>query len=233
MSLPYHLCQKLKVIVLAIACLAGIITGYSQDTAKPVYTRNVVWTTPVKKNTTINGLAIGLSATTWKGADSLKINGLNIELEPFGLIAGVYALGGTIVSLGSSEKKDSVIQAGGDLISRNIFTEKDPFVATKIKRISLSVGGLLSETAISGIAINGVVGFSNKMNGIELTGLMNLHYEFNGIMIAGLRNKVTTGKGLQVGLINTCKSGKLVQLGLVNRIGKRVTPLLNFSFKNS
>ncbi len=128
-------------------------------------------------------------------------------------------------------KRDSVIQGRGELVSRNIFPDKDEFVNVKLRGISLSLGGLLGETEVSGIAINGIVSFINEMNGVELTGIMNLHYEFNGIMIAGLRNKVTKGRGLQVGLINTCKSGHLLQIGLINRIGKRVTPLLNFSFK--
>ena len=64
---------------------------------------------------------------------------------------------------------------------------------------------------------------------MEVTGLVNLHYQFKGVMIAGLRNKATTGKGLQIGLVNTCKNGKLVQVGLINKIGKRVLPFLNLS----
>jgi hypothetical protein len=232
MSIQITIFQAVKISLLAISCLAVTTIGYAQDTARPAYTRNVAWTTPVKKNTTINGLAIGFAATTWKGADFLKINGLNIEMQPLGLLAGMYALGGTISSL-SSQKRDTAIQGGGELVSRNIFPKRDLAVETKINGISLSLGGLLNHGDLSGIGINGIVCFANKMNGIELTGLMNLHYEFNGIMIAGLRNKVTTGKGLQVGLFNTCKSGQVLQLGLMNRIGKRVTPLVNFSFKKA
>jgi len=223
----------LKLILLISSFIVGTNFANSQDTAKHLYIRNVLWTTPVKRNTIINGLAVGVETNTWKGADSLKINGLTIEIAPFSIIAAMYALGGTISSLSSNTQRDSAIQGGGDLISKNIFTEKDESIRTKIKGVSISLGGLLRQANISGISINGMVCFVNKMNGIELTGLMNLHYEFNGIMIGGLRNKVTQGKGLQVGLINTCKSGQVLQLGLINRIGKRITPILNFSFKKT
>jgi hypothetical protein len=223
----------LKLILLIISFIVGVNFANSQDTVKHVYIRHVLWTTPVKRNTIINGVAIGVEANTWKGADYLKINGLNIEIAPFSIIAAMYALGGTISSLSSNNHRDSAIEGGGDLVSKNIFTEKDESISTKIKGVSISFGGLLRQANISGISINGLVSFVNKIKGIELTGLVNLHYEFNGIMIAGLRNKVTKGKGLQIGLINTCKSGQVLQIGIINRIGKRITPIINFAFKKS
>lgn len=205
--------------------------SYTQDSPVSVHTRNVIWTTPVRKNTIINGIAIGIQSTTGGGANLLKINGLNIELEPFGIIGGLYAIGGTIASISRHSIPDSMIQGRADLVSRTAFTENNQHATSKIKGVSFSLGGLMDNLELSGVGINGVISFANRVNGIELTGIMNLHYEFNGIMIAGLRNKVTKVNGLQVGLINTCKDGRVVQLGLINRIGKRITPVLNFKLR--
>jgi len=218
----------LKSILLVITFIGVTTSAYSQDTSKSTYTRNIVWTTPVKRNTDINGFAIGIMAVPWMSADSLRINGINFEISPFGFLGGLYAIAGTLYSP-FHEKYDSTSDGAADLFSKQVFTEKEKFVATRIKGISVSLGGLSRETAISGISINGVICVANQMNGIELSGLMNLHYEFKGVMIAGLRNKVTTGKGIQIALINSCKSGRVIQLGLINRIGKRVTPIVNFS----
>jgi hypothetical protein len=221
----------LKFILLIIFFFIQTNSAFPQDSTGHIYTRNVLWTTPVKRNTIINGIAIGFAAMPWKNANLLKINGLNLEIQPFGIIAGMYALGGTISSLSNPEEEDSVNRGGGDLVSRNIFTEKDEFNGANINGVSLSLGGISRQTKISGLAVNGIICFVNRMDGVEITGIMNLHYEFNGVMISGFRNKVTKGQGLQIGLINTCRSGRVLQLGLINRIGKRVTPILNFSFK--
>jgi len=217
---------KLKRAACLIVFITSTLQTFSQDTVKPVYTRNIVWTTPVARSTNINGLAVGFMATAWMHADSLRIRGCNLEISPFGFFGGIYAIIGTIASPFTKDTVDA-----GDLGSNKVFTEEYKFSPTTIKGVSISFGGLSRDTKLSGLGINGVVGFSNQVNGFELTGLMNLHYKFRGVMIAGLRNKVTTGSGLQIGLINTCRNGKVVQLGLINRIGKRITPLVNFSFQ--
>lgn len=221
----------MKFILLLVSFVVGINFVYSQDTSNQVYIRKVIWTTPVKRNTDINGLAIGFMAIPWKGADSLRIKGMNFEIAPFSFFGGMYAFMGTILSPFHFNKKDSTNDDGGDLGSNRIFTEQEKNIGTRIKGISVSLGGLLRQTEVSGFSINGVICFANKMNGVEVSGLMNLHYQFNGVMIAGLRNKVTDGKGLQIGLINTCKSGRIIQLGLINRIGNRIIPIINLSLK--
>jgi hypothetical protein len=201
-----------------------MLIAFSQDTIKPVSRQKVVWITPVAKNTTINGMAIGFMAIPWIHADSLKINGLNAEISPFGFIAGIYALAGTFMSPFGRDTVDA-----GDLGSNKVFPTEDDWSATTIKGISVSFGGLVRNSKLSGVSINGITCFTNQTSGFEVTGVMNLHYSFRGLVVAGLRNKVTTGRGLQIALINTCKSGRVVQLGLINKIGKRVVPLINFS----
>ena len=210
--------------------LIKVTTVSGQDSTK-FRVRNVIWTTPVGKNTTINGISIGLMAIPWMKADSLKINGLNLEVSPFGALNGFYAIVGTLFSPFHFNKKDTLNDDGGDLGSNKIFPDNPTYFLAKIKGLSISGGGMTRNTWFYGVGINGVIGFADKMQGIEITGMMNLHYEFKGVMIAGLRNKVTTGKGVQIGLINTCKQGQVFQVGLINRIGNRIIPLVNFSLK--
>ncbi|MDH7459698.1 hypothetical protein QEG73_00365 [Chitinophagaceae bacterium 26-R-25] len=217
---------QLKKAASLLVLIISTAHAFSQDSPKTVARTKVIWTTPVSKNTNVNGLAVGIMAWPWMKADSLKISGLNIEISPFGLIGGIYGLWGTFVFRRDTTNAEA-------WASNRVFPEEDKFIETEIKGVSVSLGGLCGAANFSGTDINGFSCNANQMSGFELTGLMNLHYKFRGVMIAGLRNKVTTGNGVQIGLINTCKSGRVVQLGLINRIGKRIIPLINFSLNKS
>lgn len=201
---------------------------HGQDTASSRhYLRNIIFTTPVAKNTTINGLAVGLVPVPWMNADRLKINGLNIDIQPFGIIGGIGNIIGTFIA---PFGKDSSHRGANDIGSNKIFPEFEDSFSTEIKGVSLSMGGLPRQTKMDGLTINIVSSVANEMHGFEISGIMNLHYAFRGVMIAGLRNKTTTGSGVQIALFNNCRSGKVLQIGLINRIGKRVVPFINFSF---
>jgi hypothetical protein len=199
-----------------------------------IHIRDIAWTTPVKKNTTINGLALGLfEAIPWQGAEHLKINGVNTDVSFFGVIMSCYALVGTIATpFSNSDTTNKDFGGITGLSKKNIFPleeDQDSF-PTIINGLSLSFGGLV-EARMNGLAINGGISFADAMTGVEITGVMNFHYSFKGVMIAGLRNKVTQGKGVQIALFNSCKKGQVFQIGLLNRIGKRTTPIINFRFK--
>lgn len=193
-------------------------------------TRNVIGLTPVYRNVRINGLAIGFMGKPWREAESLKINGMNIDGSPFALFGGVLALVGTFLApFTNMERSDGPRDEIG---FSDVFPDSIT-VAPETEIHGLSFGaGLLRNTELHGVAINVFVSFSDQTSGVDLTGIMNLHYTFNGVLIAGLRNKTTTGKGVQIGLINTCKSGRLIQIGLLNRIGRRILPIINISLRN-
>ena len=217
--------KKLFHTILVASCFCSSV--YSQDTIpQKNYTRNIIFTTPVAKNTTINGLALGLFAIPWMKADSLRINGMSMDIEPFGAIAGIYAIFGTIAA--PFVKEDSTSRGSSDIANNKIFPEKDSYFPTIIKGVSISFGGHSRLAKANGLSINGITSFASEISGFEITGIMNLHYSFNGVMIAGLRNKTTTGKGLQIALFNNCQVGKVFQIGLINRIGNRTTPFVNW-----
>jgi hypothetical protein len=221
--------MNVKSLLLFLTLYSFSNLSYGQDSLR-MHQRNFIWTTPVKKNTTINGIGIGLiQAVPWMGANSLKINGLNLDVSLFGGFGIFYAVVGSAFAPFSKNKKT---ESGGEEISTvKIYTDTASTFATEIRGVSLSLGGAGRDTKINGICLNGGVSFADEINGFEITTVMNLHYEFNGIMIAGLRNKVTKGKGLQIALFNNCKEGQVFQIGLLNRIGNRILPICNFSFK--
>jgi len=219
-------------IIVGIFYLVTVFAfGQSYDTVRLSYkTRNVIGLTPVYRNVIINGMAIGFMGKPWREAESLRINGVNIDVSPFALFGGVLGIVGTFLApFTNIEQNDEPRDAIG---FSNVFP--DSAVAapeTEIRGFSLGAG-LLRNTELRGAGANAFISFSDQTNGIEITGIMNLHYSFKGVMIAGLRNKTTRGRGIQIGLINTCKSGRVVQLGLINRIGRRVLPIINVSLRS-
>lgn len=195
------------------------------ETINPIRHRYFIFTTPVQKNTQINGLAIGLMSIPWGKATQLKINGVNFELNFGGLFVWPYPLIGSIAAL----SRDTIKQGKGDRIT-NYFAFEDSIsnIETTVNGLSLSIAGSLSDTKHTGVSINGIFSFVHFMKGLNIAGLTNFNYSFEGVAISGLRNKCTKGKGLQIGLFNTCKTGQVLQIGLVNRIGDRTYPLINF-----
>jgi hypothetical protein len=189
--------------------------------------RNVIFTIPVSRNTTINGLAIGLMPTTLKNAKNLKINGLSIHASPLDIVFGVYSLAFSVKSLTRNRKDTAGANETVPLAHKDVYPKKD--TTRQIIQNGLLIGGTNGGNKINGINISVIGNSTSQMNGLSISGLFNVHYNFNGILIGALRNKTTTGKGVQIALFNSCQSGKLIQFGLINRIGKRVVPVVNFS----
>jgi hypothetical protein len=186
------------------------------DTSSP-RTRNIVFTTPVEKNSTINGLAIGFQPNTWHGARILNINGVSISASPIDPIIVIAYLYLTLCKEGVED----------DLNCRHFYPNSD---TSKETYNGLIMGSFSPRVKCNGVNIAAVMNYAKTMKGLSIAGLFNHHYSFKGVLIAGIRNKTTKGKGLQIGLLNRCQEGKLVQIGLLNRIGKRTIPFINFQF---
>jgi hypothetical protein len=210
--------KKLVAFLCAIVITAGAVAQSTDSVDHKMHTRNIIYTTPVKKNTRINGLAVGLMAVAWMEADTLKVNGISVESGILGMVVFPYAI------------VDAIQNLNHDTAVIN-FPEPQDRPRAAINGISISGGGVTEGIDINGICLNGLVCGTGKMNGIEIALVSNISYKFNGLMIAGLNNKATTGKGLQIALINVCRQGQVIQIGLLNRIGRRIIPFINFSFK--
>jgi hypothetical protein len=208
------------VLCLLFPCL--VQAQHTGDTSAPRI-RNIIYTTPVSKNTVINGLAIGFAPVTWRGANTLSINGVSVSASPVDPFIGMAVLFFSI----DRHKGDSA-HPRETLGAKNYLIKKTDTIKSVYN--GLIIGSISAGARTNGVNISVILNSSYSMNGISIAGLHNFHYSFNGILIAGLRNKTTTGRGLQIGLFNRCNEGKLVQIGLINRIGKRTIPFINFQF---
>ena len=222
--MPYPIPYKHPPIYFRITCLLlfFLISHFVKaqntlDTSAPRI-RNFIFTTPVGKNTVINGLAIGFCPVPWGDAQRLSINGVSISASPLDPILAFFAI---VYSIGL-KREDSTIS------DRNFYLKEADTVKDFFN--GLILGSFTSGPHSNGINVSAVLNHSSTMNGLSISGISNYHYSFNGILIAGLRNKTTKGRGLQIALLNRCKEGKIVQIGLLNKIGKRTTPFINFQF---
>lgn len=180
--------------------------------------KSFVWYTPneVEK---IRGLAIGLMAENMKNdelgiRDSLKIVGLNIEINPIGLM---WLANGNI----SGPYVDSL-----DFYN----TKVKGLYETIVNGVNLSLVGSVNEMQINGVNVGGANTVVDEINGFSVSGLNTFSYVLNGVSISAIRNRAEISKGLQVALYNKSTTLCGVQLGLWNVNGRRSLPLINWQF---
>lgn len=197
----------------------------AQDSIKVRY---IAWYNPVKRNTIVNGLNIGLMAVPAKPAKILIVNGITLELQPIGVLATMYSLGSTMSpSIGWRKQKEGDTRSIYFTHTNDNWPPKKP-IRTYLRGINISPG-FMSDISATGLTINLLTSVITENRGLTITGFDNTSYSFSGVMISGFKNKATVGHGLQIAVFNNCREGKLVQLGLFNRIGKRALPFVNIS----
>jgi hypothetical protein len=158
----------------------------------------------------INGLALGFIAAPSNYRDSLKINGLCIELLPAGLIAPFFGS-----FLGSNDL---------------IFSEMPDSRTVNIKGATLSSGGVVMEVdKLSGFYLGAGTTWVNTLVGFSLTGVNTIAAESKGVSISGLRSQIRKVGGVQISLFNSCVELHGVQIGLLNISQKRTTMFFNWA----
>ncbi len=181
--------------------------------------RNFFWYTPNKVEE-INGLALGAWPENLKNneiqePDSLKINGLNIEINPavlFILIRGVW-----------TRRNPNDICYYYDQVKNKH--------KAKLNGANISVLGTIGSIKINGLNIGGLNTIADQINGVSICGLNNFAYEHNGVSIAVFRNRAIVAKGIQISLFNKAIDLRGFQFGLWNVNGKRSLPFINWQFK--
>jgi hypothetical protein len=220
--------MKLKIITLIFITASLKCLGQSTEPDQDVE-RHFVGLTPTSKNIIVNGLAFGLSAHPWSnGIDTLhvKINGLNIEAGPLGIIGGLWGTMYGICGFKLEDSNSKTVSFFSNYGYSDSLITAYPKFGTHLNGVSISLGGV-TETYNKGLFINGLSGYCYETFGAQISGLINETYEFKGVSIAGIANVTNRGHGVQLGLINKCKTGNIIQIGLWNRIGKRVIPFMN------
>ena len=210
-------------LLVFLSALTYTSSGQTLETnanKRPYKKRNVFSFIPGKVDQ-INGLALGLWAENtndYLGGDSLKINGLSVEVNPillFIYIRGVFSV------------------PHQDSIEYYLAERKKNYKGLTVKGLNLNVPGSINFNAtISGFNVSGLTMVTGKLNGVSISGLTYSSYILNGVSVAGIYNSATKVKGLQIGLFNRASQLRGFQLGLWNRNGRRSLPIINWQFKD-
>ena len=181
--------------------------------------RNIFWFTPCNVEE-VNGLALGLFTENIKNdpyneKDSLKVNGLNLEISIMRLAA--------LPAMHYSGPFPDSLEFYDEYIRKNL--------ELKINGVNISLFGTINEAKINGLNIGGLNTVVDHINGLSISGLNNFSYIMNGVTIAAIRNRATKGKGVQIGLFNKCNDLRGFQIGLWNTNGKRSLPFINWQFR--
>ncbi|WP_312078601.1 LA_2272 family surface repeat-containing protein [Chryseobacterium sp.] len=208
---------------------------FSQDSLRRIsQEKRVIAVTPLNYDIgTVNGLAFGLGYDPkylFKDDDLTeiqKVNGLNVEVNPLGLIYLLFY----DPSRFSSEE---LIKVNGLNVSvagylRGVSHNGVSISLYNYGHTMYGVMGSLSSFDIEkgkGIFVAPFAVSSQEMKGLSFSAF-NSTQTLRGVQI-GFVNRSVDAKGVQFGLVN--KSGKMkgLQIGFWNKNGKRTLPIINF-----
>jgi hypothetical protein len=222
----------MKKLTIIFIFLTTILSSQNlQDTSRTKIVRNFFSFIPANVDK-INGLSFGAWAANFRShKDSLKINGINLEINPVMLF--IYARGAVYIPV--------------DNDSDSAFLETRKNNIADIDGLNISIPGFANmDSRTNGLSINLLTICAGEINGISLSSITNCNYNLNGISICGIYNSSNNLKGLQIGLFNNAnkvsgvqfglfnKSKKLrgFQFGLWNKNGKRSLPIINWQFRD-
>jgi hypothetical protein len=174
-----------------------------------------VWFSPTNANE-VRGVNVGLQTMNARGGP-LNIDGINLNADILSFFLGIMAL--------------PTVPFNNSLVNMPDAADTSAIVS-KIKGVSLSIGGLAGGIEANGVSINGGIFLAARSKGVVLTGSQNVVGDFRGAVFSLLRNSSIEGKGVQAGLLNVCKHMKGIQIGLWNVNSKRKLPFVNWCFKS-
>ena len=189
----------------------------TDDTVSKFKQRNLFSFIPSKVDK-VNGLALGVWAENLKSPkDSLKINGVNLEINP--VILFVYLGGGFYIP--EINNFQNYIEKRSLKINQ-----------TDIDGLNISIPGFVNKTSkIRGVNISPLTFCAGEIHGLSISGLTNCSYVMHGVNICGIYNSSNQVKGIQIGLFNRATKLRGLQIGLWNKNEKRSLPFFNWQFK--
>lgn len=219
--------------------------SYCQESIDLAFKDQIFSFSPIHKTVkSVNGIVIGVGHFESKDSIIQNINGLNIDVNPLGVLAVLFVdpsrgmdLGrkinhnGLHLSLSGYHGNANLNGLGISLyhfgnttngICLNAFYHN----SDKTNGIFVTGLGMISETA-NGIFISGIGNDIEFLKGISI-GATNSSFELKGLQIGGYNLVKGINKGIQIGLFNHSKAEKGLQLGLWNVSNKRSLPLLNW-----
>jgi hypothetical protein len=221
--------------------------GFSQENFNQDSLKTVAFSvTPrAKKVQQVNGMAIGVGYDLSERNTIKKVNGLNVELNPFTLLYLMFddpsrrgfpeestiKVNGLSIGTGHSNQNEDVAYSGVSVSLLNSGFSCNGISVTGIYNYATKMNGLHvsgfgnHSKNMNGLSLS-MSNSSEKLNGIQI-GLFNDADYFNGIQI-GIFNASSKYKGIQIGLINKTKSQKGLQFGFWNINNKRSSPFINW-----
>lgn len=187
-----------------------------------ITSRYVMWASPSPVDR-IYGLCISAWASNTKKATydyrpTLRINGVNIEINPFAAFILIREPSFTLKNFERMVKEYENDSCNSE---------------TTVNGINLSGLGSMQAMKVTGINIGGVSTLINEINGLSISGINNSVYHFNGLSLAVFGNRVYKMRGVQIGLFNRAYDLRGFQFGLWNTNGKRSLPFINWQFSES
>lgn len=230
---------------LTLILLSVVIIGFGQDTESRLFKNQIFSFSPIAKDVkTVNGMTLGIGHFETTDIINQKINGLNLDVNPLGIIAILFIdpekgldLGRNIqhnglhISLSGYHGNANLNGIGvslyhfGETLNGISFNASYNSINTS-NGIFITGIAMISETA-KGIFIAGIGNDFEFLKGISI-GISNRTFELKGLQIGGYNLVKGINKGIQIGIFNHSKADKGFQLGLWNVSNKRSLPLINW-----
>lgn len=174
----------------------------------------------------VNGINIGVL----DDYDGQKINGVNLQFNPFVLIYPLLPK-----AIPAPERDQGSVVINGIHLSTSGTTDAKEVngIGVSLYHHAFATNGFSANfynntsKKLNGIHVSGFSNNANVGNGLNVAFLGNYAENFNGVQIS-LSNETENLKGLQVGLFNKTNKMKGLQIGFWNKNGKRSLPFINF-----
>ncbi|EJL74858.1 LA_2272 family surface repeat-containing protein [Chryseobacterium populi] len=224
--------MKTRFVIIIVLLINSLL--YGQDSLQSNQKIRLIAFTPLKdKIEKVNGLAVGLGLDPkfdFKSTGETnfqKINGINLEVNPLGLLIWMFYDPSKSKNSESFKVNGLSISAGGYLrgISHNGLSVS--MYNYGYKMAGIMVSALYTDVEKGkGILISGLLISTKEMKGVSISAVNDTEM-LKGLQV-GMYNRAAKSGGLQIGLINKSDNMRGLQIGLWNRNNKRVLPLINF-----
>jgi len=204
--------MKKSVLVL---CILFNLTAKSQNyNTKTKYLLGTFHT----KNTTIQGVSVGLIPNLNDKERFVKTNGLRLEIPGLGLLMPI-GNGTAVTNINSANEPFNAKKIEFDEIVNGLNISSGTIGDIKFNGITLGLIGQYGKLS-NGISASLVMNAMDKTNGIQITGLLNENIYTNGIQIAGANTSVIMS-GIQIGCNNYVRQESIgLQIGCLNNAEK-------------
>lgn len=228
-----------------ILLLIFTISCFGQNSSEFTPKNQVFSFSPISKNVgVVNGIVLGIGHYESTDIIDQQINGINLDINPLGIIALLFIdpekgmdLGrnlqhnGLHLSLSGYHGNASVNGLGVSLYhfgtnSNGIFINASYNSLDNANGLFISGLAMFTESA-NGLFVSGIGNNFEFLKGISIS-VTNRTFELKGLQIGCYNMIKGKNNGLQIGIFNHSKADKGFQLGLWNVSNKRSLPFINW-----